>query len=153
MAMTNAEKNTRIDWELRGQSAPTLPGSWYAALLSAIPSGGLPNGTEITAGGVARQAMTRALATWSGTQGAGSTSASSGTSGTSSNNADIVFAASASAAISGAVAVGLFDASSGGNLRHWGYITDTGGSPITRSWADGDVVMVEAGALQFVIGG
>ena len=153
MAMTNAEKNTRIDWELRGQLAPTLPGSWYAALLSAIPSGGLPNGTEITAGGVARVAMTRALATWSGTQGAGSTSASSGTSGTSSNNADIVFAASASAAISGAVAVGLFDASSGGNLRHWGYIVDSAGDPITRAWSAGDVVMVEAGALQFVIGG
>lgn len=57
------------------------------------------------------------------------------------------------AAIIGAVAVALFDDDTGGNVRHWGYIVDSAGDPITRSWSAGDVVMVEAGALQFVIGG
>lgn len=152
MAMPTGQQNTWIDWILRGQTAPTLPASWYAALLSAIPSGGLPNGTEITTGGVTRKALSRALATFSGTQGAGSTTASSGTSGTSSNNADIEFVASASTAITGAVAVGLFDASSGGNVIFWGYITAEG-APVTRSWASGDQVVISADSLQFVLGG
>lgn len=152
MAMPTAEQNTWIDWILRGQTAPSLPATWYAALLSAVPTGGLPNGTEITTGGVTRQALSRALATFSGTQGAGSTSASSGTSGASSNNADIEFIDEATAAITGAVAVGLFDASSSGNCRFWGYIT-AGGAPITRDWAEGDQVVIDAASLQFVIGG
>lgn len=152
MAMTTAQQNAWIDWILRAQSAPTLPGSWYAALLSAVPGPGLPNGTEITAGGVARVAIARSLANFSGTQGAGSTSASSGTSGTSSNNIDIEFVASASGAISGAVAVGLFNQSSGGNVWFWGYITAEG-TPVTRSWSAGDRVMIDSGDLQFVIAG
>lgn len=152
MAMPSAQQNTWIDWILRGQTAPTLPGSWYAALMSAVPGPGLPNGTEITAGGVTRQALSRALATWSGTQGAGSTSASSGTSGTSSNNADIEFAAAASGTISGAIAVGLFDASSSGNCWLYGLITASG-TPVVRTWAPGDPVIINAGDLQFVMGG
>lgn len=152
MSMPTAEQNVWIDWILRGQTAPSLPATWYATLLSAVPNGGLPNGTEITVGGVTRKALSRALTTFSGTQGAGSTTASSGTSGTSSNNADIEFAALASAAVSGAVAVGLFDASSGGNCRFWGYIT-AAGSPISRSWAIDDSIVINAGDLQFVIAG
>ncbi len=151
MAMTTNQQNTWIDWILRGQTAPTLPASWHAALLSAVPGPGLPNGTEITSGGVARQSITRSLTNFSGTQGAGSTVASSGTSGTSSNNIDIEFVVSASGAISGAVAVGMFDAASGGNIWFWGYIT-ANGTPVTRSWAAGDQVRIAAGDLQFVIG-
>jgi hypothetical protein len=152
MSMTTDEQNTWIDWILRGQTAPTLPANWYASLLSAVPDVGLPNGTEITTGGVTRQSITRSLANFSGTQGAGSTSASSGTSGTSSNNIDIEFVDEASAAISGAVAVAFWDASSGGNVRFYGLIT-ADGSPVTRSWASGDPVVVNAGDLQLVIGG
>lgn len=151
MSMPTAQQNAWIDWILRGQTAPTLPASWYATLLSAIPSGGSPNGVEITSGGVARVELDRDLNTWSGTQGAGSTTASSGTSGTSSNNDEIEFIDEASAAVTGAVAVGLFDASSGGNCRFWGYIT-ADGSPVTRSWAAGDRVFIDLGSLQFVIG-
>ena len=152
MSMPAAQQNAWIDWILRGQTAPTLPASWYATLLSAIPGPGLPNGTEITTGGVTRQEIARSLAAMSGTQGAGSTTASSGTSGTSSNNADIEFVDTASAAVSGAVAVGLFDASSSGNCIFWGYIT-ADGEPVTRSWETGDPVVIEAGALQFVLAG
>lgn len=152
MSMPTAEQNVWIDWILRGQIAPTLPATWYATLLSAIPGPGLPNGTEITVGGVTRRALSRALTTFSGTQGAGSTVASSGTSGTSSNNADIEFAASASAPVAGAVAVGLFDANVAGNCRFYGLIT-AAGSPISRSWATGDQIIVNAGDLQFVIAG
>lgn len=44
------------------------------------------------------------------------------------------------------------DASSGGNLRFWGYITAEG-TPVTRAWAAGDQVRIAAGDLQFVIAG
>lgn len=120
---------------------------WYATLLSAMPSGGSPNGVEITDGGVARVHLPRDLNTWSGTQGAGSTAASSGTSRTISNNVEIEFVDEASAAISGAVGVGLFDASSAGNCRWAGRIT-AGGSEVTRSWALGDRVFIDIDSLQ-----
>lgn len=151
MAMPNAQKNAWGDWILRGQTAPVLPASWHAVLLSAPPSGVNPNGVEITVGGVTRQDLLRDLDTFCGTQGAGSTAPSSGTSGTFSNNGEIEFASSASAPISGAVAVGLFDAAAAGNCWFWGYIT-ADGAPVTRAWASGDRVYIDLDSLQFVIG-
>lgn len=149
MPLTVSTINALHDWFHRGQAAPTLPGTWYLALLSAVPGPGLPNGTEITAGGVTRQALTRSLAAVSGTQSAGSTTASSGTTspGEVSNNSAITFVASASAPVTGAVAVGAFDASSGGNCWEWIYITASG-SPTTRNWAAGDPVALAAGQLK-----
>jgi hypothetical protein len=147
MPLTIAAINAFTDWWDRGQTAPAPAGSWYYALLSAVPTSGLPNGTEITAGGVTRQAVARSLAAMSGTQGAGSTSASSGTTspGETSNNGAITFVASASAAVSGAAAIGKFDAASGGNCWEWEYITSSG-VPVTRSWAAGEAVVLPAGA-------
>lgn len=120
---------------------------WYATLLSAMPSGGSPNGVEITAGGVSRVHMPRDLDTWCGTQGAGSTAASSGTSRAISNNIEIEFKDAASAAISGAVGIGLFDAASAGNCRWAGYIT-ADGAPVTRAWASGDRVFIDIDSLR-----
>jgi hypothetical protein len=44
--------------------------------------------------------------------------------------------------------LGEFDASSGGNLLHWGEIVDSAGTPITRSFSVGDAVKFEAGTLK-----
>jgi hypothetical protein len=151
MPLTVAAINAVHDWFHRGAAAPTLPANWYYALLSAVPTTGLPNGTEITAGGVARVSRARNTTLWSGTQGAGSTGASSGTTtpGVVRNNDEIEFAASASAAVSGAVGIGLFDAASGGNCWEWTYIKDSGGTPVSRSWATGDRVYIAEDAAQW----
>lgn len=147
MPLSVAAINAVHDWFHRGASAPTLPASWYYALLSAVPSGGSPNGTEITTGGVTRQARARNTTLWSGTQGAGTTGASTGTDtpGVVGNNDAIVFIAGATAAVTGAVAVGLFDASSSGNLWEWAYIKDGAGSPVTRAWSEGDEISIALG--------
>ncbi|MGA0608819.1 phage tail fiber protein [Caldimonas sp. KR1-144] len=151
MPLAVAAINELIDYYFRGASAPTLPANFYYTLLSAIPSGGSPNGTEITAGGVTRQARARNTTQWSGTQGAGTTGASTGTTtpGITRNNDKITFAASASADVSGAVAVGLFDASTGGNLKVWAYIRNSGGTPVTRNWLAGDEIAIEISAMQW----
>lgn len=147
--LTVSAINALHDWFHRGQGAPALPGSWYYTLLSAVPDVSNPNGVEVTTGGVGRVAVVRSFANWSGTQGAGSTSASSGTSspGVCRNNGVITFAASATAAVS-AVAVGLFSAASGGVCWEWQYITASG-TPVTRTWAIGDSIMIPADSAQW----
>jgi hypothetical protein len=110
---TNLAENGIIDWFLRGQAAPTLPGSWHIALFTGAP-GEAGGGTEVLAGGYARQAVARSLAAWSGTQAAASTVASTGTGGRSSNNAAITFGA-ASADWGTVTHVAWMDASTGGN--------------------------------------
>lgn len=73
-------------------------------------------------GSYARVAITSSLANWAGTQGAGTTTASSGSSGQTSNNNTITFPAPS--ANWGVVAmVGLYDASTTGNLLTWGAMT------------------------------
>ena len=87
---------------------------------SVLEGGG---GTEVTGGGYTRYTTTGALTSWSGTQGLTSTTASSGTSGLSANNASISFPQSTAAwAAAPAMVwgVGLYDASTAGNLLGWG---------------------------------
>lgn len=142
MPLTVSAINALQDWFHRGAAAPALPGSWYYALLSAIPDSTNPNGVEVTTGGVARVAVVRDTNAWSGTQGAGSTGASNGTTtpGIVRNNAPVSFAASATASVT-AVAVGLFSASSAGTCWEWEYITASG-TPVSRTWAIGDVIAI-----------
>lgn len=126
-------------------TAPTLPAvTWYVGLLSAAADG---SATEQTGANLPRKAVARSLAAWSGTQGSGTTTASSGTSHQSSNNADIQF--NAAGADLGAVVqfVGLYDASSGGNL--WAYAPMPGG-PITVH--SGDAPLIPAGQLVWLVG-
>lgn len=116
-AITNYLENKLIDWLLRAQSF--APGATtYVGLYTAAPTkaGG---GTEVSGGGYARVPTTSSLAAWAGTQAAGSTAVSSGTGGTTSNNAAIQFAAP-SANWGSVVALGVFDAASGGNLLLFG---------------------------------
>lgn len=116
MHLSNYLENKTVDWLFRGQ-AYSPPATLYFALYTATPSdaGG---GTEVSGGSYARVGVTASLANFAGTQSAGSTTASSGTGGTTSNNGDIIFP-TPSANWGTVVAVGILDASSGGNLLAW----------------------------------
>lgn len=93
--MTDYLRNKLVDWLLR-QQVFVPPSTLYIGLDTAAAGHTVASGTEVTAAGsYARIPYVSSLADWSGTQSAGSTTASSGTgaAATSSNNAAIVFAA------------------------------------------------------------
>jgi len=108
--------NSLIDDIFRGQSY-SLPSSYWLTYYTAAPTdaGG---GTEVAAGSYARAELVASRTNLSGTQSAGSTSASSGTGGRVSNN--IAIAHPAPTADQGTiVATGVQDASTTGNLLWW----------------------------------
>ena len=141
--LTDYAENKIIDAVIRSQ-ALGAPATWYVALYTSCPTDSTA-GTEVTGGSYARVAVTAGLTQWSGTQSAGSTTASSGTSGTTSNNAAVTFPAPT--ANWGTVACwGLADASTSGNL--WIYSTLT----ITKTVNNGDAAPSFAiGAATFQI--
>jgi len=114
---SNYMSNKLVDEFFRAQ-AYAWPATTYEALFTVSP-GDNDTGTEVAGGSYARVGVASSTAAWSGTQSAGSTSASSGTSGESSNNAAITFPAP-TADWGAVVAGGTRDASSGGNLLLWG---------------------------------
>ena len=91
--LSDYASNKLIDLIWRAQ-AFTWPATSQLRLLTSAPtnSGG---GKEVTRGAYASQPITASLAFWSGTQGAGTTTASTGTGGRISNNAAISFPAPA----------------------------------------------------------
>lgn len=109
---SNYLENHLLDFLVRGQSF-TAPATVYVALGTAACSDG-SNGTEVSGGSYARVAVASSLANWSGTQSAGSTSASSGTAGDITNNAAITFPV-ATASWGTVTYWMLFDASTSGN--------------------------------------
>lgn len=113
-------ENKFIDFLLRGQTF-TAPATTYIGLLTAAPSdsGG---GTEVTGGAYARVAVASTMANWAGTQSAGTTVASSGTGGQTSNNNAITFPAP-TANWGQVTHIGIYDASSAGNLLYWAPLT------------------------------
>jgi hypothetical protein len=113
--------NKLIDLIFRAQSY-SFPATIYNALYTTAPSNS-GGGVEV-GGGVnySRASLACGLSTLSGTQGAGTTSASSGTGGRSSNNSAIAFPAP-SGTWGTCVAQGWRDASSAGNLLFWGALT------------------------------
>ena len=128
--MSDFLENKVIDWLLRAQAigitgataaAGTGPANVYIGLFTANPSdtGG---GTEVAGGSYARQTVVSALTAWAGTQSAASTVASSGTIGTTSNNNAITFAAP-TAAWGTVTGIGIYDATSAGNLLFWAPLT------------------------------
>lgn len=152
-AWSDFAENKLIDWFFRGQAigitgasaaAGTGPTSLYVGLLTAAPSdtGG---GTEVSGGSYARVTVASSMANWAGTQSAGSTTASSGTGGTTSNNNTITFPAPT--ANWGVVThVGVYDASSGGNLMFYMALT------VSKTINNGDAApSYAAGALTFQI--
>lgn len=126
-AASNRLENMFIDWLLRGQNANNAsngltgagaaagPSTLYVALWVGDPTDTATGGAEVTGTGYARVAVTSSLANWSGTQGAGTTTASTGTSGQSSNNNAITFGSPTSAW--GTIThFALFDALTTGNM-------------------------------------
>lgn len=90
---------------------------------------GLDAGTamsEPSGGNYGRVGLTASLANWSGTQGAGTTTASSGTGGASSNNGAITFGVPSADWVTGTEKLwgwAIYDAASAGNLLEWGPLT------------------------------
>lgn len=121
-AMTNYLENKLIDQLFRGQ-AFSFPSTLYFAAFTASPSdtGG---GTEVSGGAYARVGVVASMANFAGTQAAGSTVASSGNTGTTSNNAAITFPAP-TANWGTVVGIGIFDASTGGNMLYYGDLTSS----------------------------
>lgn len=111
--LTNYAENKIIDALLRGQAIGT-PGNWYFALLTAAVDAEAGTLTEVSGGSYARVSVAAALASFAGTQSAGSTAASSGTGGQTSNNAAITFPAP-TANWGQVTHMALMDASTGGN--------------------------------------
>lgn len=89
--LTDFAENALVDCLFRGQALGN-PATWYLALYTAAP-GETGGGTEVTGGSYARPALAATLANMSGTQGAGTTTASSGSSGQTSNNIPITYPA------------------------------------------------------------
>lgn len=144
--LTDYARNRIMDAAYRGQAfAP--PATRYAALFTTLPNAAGAGGVEVATVDVGRVAVASSMANWSGTQGAGTTTASSGSSGEISNNVAIEFAEELTVAIAGVVGIGFFDASSGGNLWDFGYLVDVNGDPVTRSWAIGDAVNFAPGSV------
>jgi hypothetical protein len=118
-ALSNYLENKIIDLIFRGQSF-TPPSTLYYAVFTTAPNdtGG---GVECTGGSYARVAVTASLANFAGTQGAGTSTPSTGTTGSTSNNVDIQFP-SPTASWGTVVAMGVYDAPTGGNLICYGAV-------------------------------
>jgi hypothetical protein len=120
-AMSDYAENKLIDHMFRGVSF-TAPAALYIGLYTAAPTdaGG---GTEVSGGAYARVALAPSTTNWAATNGATTTTnPSSGTGGTTSNNSAITFP-TATASWGTVTHVGIFDASTAGNLLWWGALT------------------------------
>lgn len=111
--LSDLAENKSVDVALRGQTY-TWPATQYWGLTTDACTDS-SNGTEPSGNGYARIAYTASLANWSGTQSAGSTTASSGTGGTTSNNAAIT-APTSTGAWGTLQATRMYDASTAGNM-------------------------------------
>ena len=142
-ALSDYAENKIGDLLLRNQ-AFSSPAGVYVALFTAAPNdaGG---GTEVSGGSYARVQHGPSLTTWKGTHGTTS-GASSGTGGAFANAGTITFPAP-TANWGSVTHVGLFDASSGGNLLAHGALTTAktvnNGDP-APSFADGALVFTLA---------
>lgn len=138
---TDYGENKLVIDRLRGQASP-LGGSLYAGLASAADDGSV---TEITGTGYGRQTLARALATWAGTQGPGTTIASAGTTHTTSNNAVIDFG-TAGSAWGAATHLVIHTAASGGNAIAYLPL------PSALSILNGDPVAFPAASIAMSLG-
>ena len=117
---------TKVLEHVFGGSAYTAPGTLYVALFTAAPSdtGG---GTEVSGGSYARQT---AAFTVSGDTG---------------SNTSAIEYATATADYGTVVAMGVFDASSSGNLLAYGTLTTS------KTVSNGDVFRFNAGAIDITL--
>lgn len=138
-------ENRLVDHILRGQAfSHNSPANLFVALYTAAPNdaGG---GTEVSGNAYARVQVSRALASWAGTQGAGTTTASSGTGGVTSNNAAITFP-TPTGSWGTVTHFAILDAATGGNMFFHGALTtpQTINTGNTVSFAAGQLVITFA---------
>lgn len=127
-ALSDYAEKLLLDWAMTTGSA-TRPTSWYVALYTAAPSdsGG---GTEVSTGGYTRQSVTFGAASSPG--------------GTTSNTGAVSF--TASGANFGTVThIGIFDASTGGNLLWHGSMT------ASKTVNDGDTLEFSIGNIDLTL--
>jgi hypothetical protein len=124
--LSDWSENALLDW-LMGGASPTRPTTRYLALFTAAPNdaGG---GTEVSGNGYARQAFT--------------SGAASG--GTCSNDAAVAFTASGGN-FSTVSHIGVFSASTGGNLLWHGAMA------ASKTVNDGDTLNFAIGDLDFTL--
>lgn len=127
-ALSDHAEALLLDWLMTNGTA-TRPTAWYVALYTAAPSdsGG---GTELSGNGYAREAVTFDAASSPG--------------GTTSNTGAVSFTASGGSW--GTIThLGIFDASSGGNLLWHGALT------ASKTIADGDTLEFSIGNIDLTI--
>lgn len=125
MSFSNTFETTVLTWSFTTSSA-TRPTEWHIALYTASPSdpGG---GTEVSGGGYARQAVTFTVS-----------------GNTASNNAAIEWPV-ATSAYGTVTDVGVFDASTGGNLIAYAALTTS------KAIDTGDVFRLPSGDLDVTL--
>lgn len=125
-AMTNFLENKLIDHLFRNVPY-TAPATLHIGLFTAMPtSDGASAGTEVSTTGTnyARYALTSNTTNWAATDATGSTAATSGgTSGTTSNNTAITYNTPGATNWGTVVGMGIWDASTGGNLLIFASLT------------------------------
>jgi len=141
-ALTDYAENKIVDALLRAQSLGA-PATLYVGLMTSACSDSAA-GTEVSGGSYARVGVTASLANFSGTQSAGSTTASSGTGGVSSNNGAINFP-TPSAGWGTVTHWGIWDASTSGNLWICAALT------ASKTINSGDSVSFAAAALSVTL--
>ena len=127
-ALSDHAENLLLNWLMTTGTA-TRPTNWYVALFTSAPNdaGG---GTEVSGNGYSRQSVS-----WD---------TASGTGGTTANSGAVSFTASGSG-FGTVTHIGIFDASSSGNLL-WHGAMDT-----SKTVASGDVLQFAAGAIDLTI--
>lgn len=127
-ALSDYSEKLLLDWMMTAGSA-TRPTAWYVALYTAAPSdsGG---GTEVSGSGYSRQSVAFAAASTPG--------------GTTSNSGAVSFTASGGSW--GTVThIGIFDASTSGNLLWHGSLT------ASKTVGDGDTIEFAIGNIDLTI--
>lgn len=110
-------KNAQLNW-LKGTTYPAAPANTYVALLTTAPTDDTGTGAvEVSGGSYARAAI--ASSGWSAISGGGGTGAEQ-----ISNSGSVSFP-TPTANWGTVVAIGLYDASSAGNLLYWNTISST----------------------------
>ena len=131
-------ENALLNW-LKGTTFPAAPATVYVALFTTAPSNDTGSGAvEVSGGSYARAAITTSSG-WSAISGGGS----SATPEQISNGSTVTFA-TPTANWGTVVAIGLYDASTAGNLLYWNTITNqTINSGVQASFAVGALVITD----------
>lgn len=106
----------------------------YVALFTADPTDDNITANEVTGAWYARQAL-------------GALSAPTGSVVSTSNSNQITFPAVTGSSVS-VTYMALYDALTGGNLRYSWQVTDSGGTPVTKIYAVGDVPVFPTNAIE-----